>query len=258
MAGRTQLSARRAPGRDGGVLLLAAALAAVGAAGLLSIVRDQIHPANAALVLMLVVIAAAMAGGRGAAITAATAGALSFNFFFTTPYLTLRIAHAEDVVTFLLLLLGGLAVSQLAHVATARGAKATRRGLGVRRLHELSDLAQRRASAEVLLDRATTYLADELGLAGCEFVWGDREAHAPDLDHRGVIDGPLRHAPGGFELPRGGVSLPVRSADGDVIGRFALTPSPTHGVAMFDREVALLVADVLAPALDDRRRRTDG
>jgi len=122
----------------------------------------------------------------------------------------------------------------------------------------LSELALHSASSEVLLDRATTYLTDELCLVRCDFEWGDREVHPPDLDHRGVIDGPLRHAPGGFELPRQGVALPVRSAGGDVLGRFHLTPSPTHGVAMFDREVALLVADLLAPALGDRRRRTGG
>jgi hypothetical protein len=240
------------------ILLPAAALSAFCAAGLLSVVRDQIHPANAALVLMLVVIAAAMAGGRRAAVAAATVGALSFNFFFTPPYLTLRIADAEDVLTFVLLLVGGLAVSQLSHVAAVRGGRAARHRLGVRRLHELSELALHSASSEVLLDRATTYLTDELGLISCTFEWGDLEPHPPDLDHRGVIDGPLRHAPGGFELPRSGVSLPVRSADGDVLGRFVLSPSPTHGVAMFDREVALLVADLLAPALDDRRRRTGG
>jgi hypothetical protein len=249
----------RNPAREGnGILPLLAALGTFAAAGLLSIVRDQIHPANAALALMLVVIAAAMAGGRGPSVVAATVGALSFNFFFTPPYLTLRIADAEDLLTFVLLLVGGLAVSQLAHVAAARGARAARQRLGVRRLHELSELALHAASSEVLLDRATTYLADELGLQRCDFEWGDRTPHPPDLDHRGVIDGPLRHAPGGFELPREGVALPVRSADGDVLGRFRLTPSPAHGVGMFDREMALLVADLLAPALDDRRRRTGG
>lgn len=249
---------RRWSSDGNGVLLLVAAVGAFAAAGLLSVVREQIHPANAALVLMLVVIGAAMVGGRGPSIVAAAVAALAFNFFFTPPYLTLRIADTEDLLTFVLLLVGGLAVSQLTVVAAERGGRAARQRLGVRRLHELSELALHSASSEVLLDRATTYLTDELCLVRCDFEWGDREVHPPDLDHRGVIDGPLRHAPGGFELPRQGVALPVRSAGGDVLGRFHLTPSPTHGVAMFDREVALLVADLLAPALGDRRRRTGG
>lgn len=239
-------------------LLLASALATLAVAGGLSTVRDQIHPANAALVLMLVVIGAAMVGGRGPAVVAASVGALGFNFFFTPPYLTLRMADTEDVLTFVLLLTGGIAVSQLAHVAATRGERATRRRLGVRRLHELSELALHRASSEVLLDRACTYLVDELGLQACEYEWGDHERHPPDLDHRGVIDGPLRHAPGGFELPRNGVAIPVRSSAGSVIGRFHLTPEPRHGVALVDREVALLVADVLAPALDERQPRDRG
>jgi hypothetical protein len=255
---RPETEPRNALGGNPHLFLAAAALAAFTATGLLSQVRDEIHPANAALVIMLVVVGAAMGGGRGPSIAAATVGALSFNFFFTPPYLTLRIADAEDLLTFVLLLVGGLLVSQLAHVAAARGERAARRRLGVRRLHELSELALHLASAEVLLDRACTYLIEELGLQACDFEWGDREPDLPDLDHRGVIDGPLRHAPGGFELPREGVALPVRSAGGDVLGRFHLTPRPLHGVALVDREVALLVADLLAPALDDRRRRTLG
>lgn len=79
--------------------------------------------------------------------------ALAFNFFFTPPYLTLRIADTEDLLTFVLLLVGGLAVSQLTVVVAERGGRAARQRLGVRRLHELSELALHSASSEVLLDR---------------------------------------------------------------------------------------------------------
>jgi hypothetical protein len=196
-----------------------------------------------------------MAVGRAPSLAAATAGALGFNYFSTEPYLTLRITDPSDALTFLLLLCGGLAVSQLSHVATERANRTARQRLGVQRLHELADLSLRSASAEVLLDRATAYLVDELGLKACGYVWGDEPSHEPDLDHRGVIDGPLRHVRGGFELPRGGLSLPVRTPSGTVLGRFHLVPSPGSGVSLFDREVALLVADLLAPGLAERRRR---
>ena len=87
----------------------------------------------------------------------------------------------------------------------------------------------------------------ELGLESCRFVRGDAQA-PPDLDHRGVIDGPLRHGPGGFELPEGGVSLPVFDRTGAVRGRFVLLPGH-HGVSLVDRKLAVLVADVVGPAL---------
>jgi hypothetical protein len=67
-----------------------------------------------------------------------------------------------------------------------------------------------------------------------------------------VIDGPLRHGVGGFELPRGGVSLPVIDERRTVVGRFVLRPSEGRGVSLVDRKLAVLVADLVAPALSHR------
>jgi hypothetical protein len=235
-----------------GIAAAGGGIAVIAVAAVLVPVQDRLDPANVALVLMLVVVGAAAIGGRLAGMVTATAAALSFNFFHTEPYLTLQISDSRNVLAFVLLLVGGLAVGQLAHVAAERGREAARRATGIDQLHEIASLVAAGASAELLLDRARVYLMDELALSGCDFEWGDGHAGPPDLDHGGAIDGPLRHGTGGFELPRGGVSLPVVDEHRTVVGRFVLQPSAGRGVSLVDRKLAVLVADLVAPALAHR------
>jgi hypothetical protein len=51
----------------------------------------------------------------------------------------------------------------------------------------------------------------------------------------------------GFELPAGGVQLPVL-AHGQRVGRFVLTPTPGIGVSLEQRLVAVAIADQVAAA----------
>ena len=92
----------------------AAAVVIIFVAGLLVAVRDTIGNTNVALILVVFVVAAAVFGGRLAGFTAAAVAAISFNFFHTQPYLTLRIKEGQDIVTVLLLLVVGLVVGELA------------------------------------------------------------------------------------------------------------------------------------------------
>lgn len=103
-------------------------LGSIALAGLLTTVRDSLLSANVALVLMVVVvIAAAIAaaiGGRAAGAVSAGIATLSFDFFYTKPYNSLRMSSWDDVETAMLLLLGGLIVGQLAVRARASRAAA--------------------------------------------------------------------------------------------------------------------------------------
>lgn len=60
------------------------------------------------------VLAAASFAGLGAALLAALAAALAYNFFFTAPHLTFRIDNPNDVVTVIMLLAVAVVTSQLA------------------------------------------------------------------------------------------------------------------------------------------------
>ena len=237
----------------GSIAVLAVALA-------LTPLRDSIGATNAALILTLVVVGAAAAGGRVAGATTAVVGSLGFNAGFAPPYGTLRIASPEDVLTCVLMVVVGVAVGQLAHLATVRGRRSSRDRVGLRHVGDLRDLITDRAPIPVIIERSAAHLVEQLGLASCFFVHGASRSIGfgdlpPDLDRHGSLPPPasgatLRRGLDGFELPEGGVSLPVLGQDGTVLGRFVLEPTPGRGVARADRELAVLVADTIAPALE--------
>src|ERR1700710_693644 len=91
----------------GGLLPIAVAAVMVG-------VRGEVNTTNVALVLVLIVVGTAAFGGRGPAALSAIVTAISYEFFFTKPFESLRISSADDLETTLILLAIGMAVGQLA------------------------------------------------------------------------------------------------------------------------------------------------
>jgi hypothetical protein len=101
-----------------GDTLLPGVLAGLGAlfvsilAGVaLSTARDAIGLENITIIYMAVVAIAAIAGGTSGGLLAALGASLSYNFFFTTPYRTLRIDSFEQVATVALLFVAGALIS---------------------------------------------------------------------------------------------------------------------------------------------------
>ena len=244
----------RAGQRDG-LAAAAGSIVVLAVALLLAPARDALGLANVALRLTLVVVGAASIGGRTAGVTTAVVGALGFNAIHVRPYGTLRVDRTEDLLTCVLMIVVGVAVGQLAHMAVDRGRRASSDRTGIRHVSELRELVAEHAPPEVLIERSGGYLVEQLGLTSYYFVWGGSTSIGfgdlpPDLERNGAIPGPMRHGHGGFQLPAEGVSLPVTGRDGSVVGRFVLEPTPGHGVALADRELAVLVSDVIAPALE--------
>jgi K+-sensing histidine kinase KdpD len=75
--------------------------------------RDFLGAANVAIILLLGVQIVAVIGGRQGGILGAVVAALSFDFFFTEPYLQLVIDDRLDIITAVLLLVAGIATSEL-------------------------------------------------------------------------------------------------------------------------------------------------
>ncbi|MGW2934347.1 ATP-binding SpoIIE family protein phosphatase [Streptomyces sp. NPDC001156] len=106
--------------------LLAAVAVPLVVCVLLAPVRATLPQTNVALILMLVVVAVAALSYRWAAALAALSAAVWYVFFFTTPYESFtRFNNADDIITAGLLLVVGLAVSQLARRYTREHAIAT-------------------------------------------------------------------------------------------------------------------------------------
>jgi K+-sensing histidine kinase KdpD len=93
--------------------------ASIGCLGLLVFsmflvpLRDFLGAANVAIILLLGVQVIAIVGGRAGGIAGAVVAALSFDFFFTEPYLRLVITDQHDIITAVLLLVTAIATSEL-------------------------------------------------------------------------------------------------------------------------------------------------
>ena len=99
--------------------MAASALAALGVALALVSVRGEVHSEAIALVLAVTVAVAGRVGSRAGGIAAALMAAAAFNFFHTEPYLSLKIADSDDILTTILLLVVGLVVGGLSARADA-------------------------------------------------------------------------------------------------------------------------------------------
>jgi len=129
-------------GPDDRLVVAGLGLAALGplvVASLLVTVRDHMARSNAALVFVIVVVLAAALGGRWAGVTAAVISAMSYDFFLTRPYGSLKIDELEDIVATVLLLAVGLIVGEVV-VWAHRGHRQKKRGQDeITRLHRVAE-----------------------------------------------------------------------------------------------------------------------
>jgi K+-sensing histidine kinase KdpD len=112
--------------RHRGGVVATAALVPLVACALVVPFRDDVANTNAALGLVLLVVAAAATGIRPAGLSAAVSSAVWFDFFLTQPYGRFTIDDQADIETAVLLVLVGLAVTEIALWGRRRQAEASR------------------------------------------------------------------------------------------------------------------------------------
>ena len=229
---------------------IAAAIAAPLAAAVILLPWRASWPnTNVALLLVVVVVAVAAIGNRAAGALAAVGAAAWFDFFYTVPYERFSIRSSSDVTTFVLLLVVGLAVSQLA--ARARRLKVitiTDAGY-LAQIHQTAALAQSAASAQAVVDHVREQLIGVLGLQDCRFEYGVLIGHPPRLEQDGTIV--TRHGHVDVDLAgMPGEEVELRTfGNGQYYGRFMLTPEPGSRPALQARLVAVTLADLAGRAL---------
>jgi K+-sensing histidine kinase KdpD len=116
--------------------------APLAAAAVLLPFRGSWSNTNVALLLVVVVVAIASIGNRAAGGIAAIGAAIWFDFFFTLPYERFTIRTSADTTTAVLLLVIGLAVSQLAARARRLQVIAITDAGYLAQIHETASLAQ--------------------------------------------------------------------------------------------------------------------
>jgi hypothetical protein len=247
----TRTGLRRYAPRD--LWALAAALAGpLAASGVLLPFRASWSNTNVALLLVVVVVAVAAAGNRAAGALAAVGAAVWFDFFFTLPYYRLTIRSSDDVTTAVLLLVTGLAVSQLA--AWARRLKVTAvTGEGyLATMHGTAALAQASRSPEAVAEHVGDLLAGLLDLQEWRFEYGSLRSHPPRLESDGsIVDGQRT-----WDIEQAGLpaELELRVfGNGQYYGRFLMKPRPGARPAAQARLVAVALAEQVGHAYSTAR-----
>jgi Domain of unknown function (DUF4118) len=214
--------------------------------------RAHIEQANVALILVVTVVAVAVTGRRLAAALAAVSAAFWFDYFFTVPYYSPRIASGDDALTAALLLVVGLAVGQLAAWALAQREAARRGREDIGRIHYAAELAAQGESVESvdhLVLAVSLELRDLLFLRDCRFSPGVADEHLPSLGHDGQVRwGDLGWGTDTLGLPSKGITLAAHG-QGRIVGTFTLTPTPGIAVDEARLLVAVALADQVGAAL---------
>ena len=229
--------------------IAAALLLPLGAAAILLPFRASWSNTNVALLLVVVVVGVSAIGSRLAGVLAAVSAAAWFDFFFTVPYYRFSIRSRADVTTAVLLLLTGLAVSQLA--ARARRLKVvtiTDAGY-LAQIHAAAALGASVRSPGEMVEHVSEQLVGLLGLEAARFEYGSLLGHPPRLEPDGtVIAGRIPWDVELAGLPAGEIELRT-FGNGRYYGRFMLRSRPDSRPSLQARLVAVTLADQAGRAL---------
>ena len=229
--------------------LVVAALAPIAVGAALVPFRRDLDNANLALILVLVVVLAAIVGGRRAGAVAAIMATLSFDFFLTRPYLSLKVETSNDVETVLILLGVGLLVGAVASRGRRAEHQRDQAAGAITRVHRIADLVARGASVADVARAVTDELRELLSLHDCFLEFPPFLYSMPRLERGGNVDAPEHHwFSGGLALSADGVELPVLE-QGTEAARFVLIGDPAVPVTIEERVAAVALADQFGTAL---------
>jgi len=220
--------------------------------GILVLVRNEVYPINAALVLVLPVVAAAILCGRWGGFVSAVVAALCFDFFFTRPYSSFSIDRGDDIETMAVLLVVGLVVGELVVQArrSRRLANASQRE--VDQVRRVAELAAGQGSTGRLITIVEREVVELLGARSARFERAPFPTLLPRLGHDKVTVGGDADDDGLVPLgPPNELAMPVWGG-GREIGRVVLElPPSASGVSLRsdDRALAVALVDQLGAVL---------
>jgi len=209
-------------------LLATGLVAPLVAALILFPFRSSFPEASYDLLLVLVVVGVASAGDRFAGWLAALSAGLCFGFFLARPYLGLHITEAADVHTTLLLLVVGVAVTEIAH----RGREAAKYANRMAAVVEYSGdaifgrgLDDAITSWNPAAERILGYSSQEImGASADVLIPKDRTAEAKTIGAKVSAGKPVEHLEttrvrkDGTVIPVSITVSPIRDADGAIVG----------------------------------------
>jgi len=228
-------------------------------------VRTSIGLENVAVLYVAIVAVTAAVGGRLAGLIAAVSAALSYDFFFTTPYETLRIDSWSQVITVLLLFGAGLLAAVSGRSSRRATVEVREEAAAIRLLHAVNRAAASGAdvdtiAAEGLRDllQARSVQVLRAGGAqaqdGADHVMATAGVPAPELDLDALVPlddegriprGHRRSIGGTFVLPAQGVVLHLTRRYRRV-GALVILPEPDRPLLRTTRIAIAATAHTLA------------
>ncbi len=237
--------------RRDAVAVLAGLAAPLALAAILVPFRGSFPNTDAALALILVVVAVAANGYRLAGYLASVSAAVWFDFFLTRPYERFTITRRADIETTILLLVIGVAVTEIAVWGRRQHAAASRRAGYLDGIHAAAQAVATGTSPSALVDQVASQLTRVLSLRSCRFEYGAAGLGQPA---RMAHDGSVTVAHRAWDVDAEGlppgtdVELLVESG-GVFQGRFLMTPSPGARPTLEQRLLAVALADQAGAAL---------
>ena len=231
--------------------LLAGLLVPLALTAIMVPFRTSVANTDAALALILVIVAVAAVGYRPAGYLAAVSSAVWFDFFLTKPYERFSITRATDIETTVLLLVIGIAVTEIAVWGHREHATASRRSGYLQGINDAARAVAAGSSPGSLADEVAARLVRLLGLRSCQFQYGRAGLGQPgriEQDGQVTVAGSPWDADQ-FGLPHtSGTELLVESG-GRLYGRFLMDPDPAARPTREQLLVAVAFADQVAAAL---------
>ena len=223
----------------GGILAFGASAALVG-------FRGHLQPEIVVLLLALVVVAMGRLTTRAGAISAALMAAASYDFFFTRPYLSLKIDSSRDLGVTAVLFAVGIVAGGFSSRARRDHRLAVSNEMDNDTIRRLLDVAGERSVEDVEM-AVRAELLKLLELSDCEFTRDT--VSLPSLGPTGALPrAPLIHRRDGFQLPQPAFAIAVTAA-GQRLGSLVCTPVPGTGIGIARRRTAVAAAHILGLVL---------
>jgi hypothetical protein len=230
--------------------VLAGLLAPLALAAVLVPFRNSFPNTDAALAMLLVVVAVAANGYRLAGVLAAVSTAVWFDFFLTQPYERFTITRRTDIETTVLLLVIGVAVTEIAVWGRRQHLAATRRAGYLAGINLAAGAVATGSSASALVGDVSDRLVRLLSVRECRFEHGVAGLGWPArLRQDGQVVTPDQRV---LAVDRDGLpaTTELLVENGGVLrGRFLLTAGPAARPTVEQRLVAVAFADLVGAAL---------
>jgi two-component system sensor histidine kinase KdpD len=219
-----------------------AALVVAAATGVAALMAATFVLANLVMVYLLGVLIVATRLGRGASLLASVLSVAAFDFFFVPPRFTFAVSDTQYLVTFAVMLLVALVISDLATRIRAQAEGARERERRTAALYAMSRDLGRAQSVGEIVDAAGRHVAEVFGTEVAFLLPGAggtltaqaglATSFAPDASDRGVAQWVFEHRQaagmGTTTLPGArGLYLPLAAARG-TLGVLGVRPADPH------------------------------